>query len=80
MASKYDLTKLAEEVRAIYRVDHVLTLGGLDALAKRYGLQPHVVGDVINAMTAMGATPGARALRPEFEAPATCPKLDEPAW
>ena len=72
--------KLADDVRAIYRINHVLTLGDLDSLVRRHGLQAHVVGDVINAMTAMGASPGTRALRPEFKSPGTCPKLDEPAW
>ncbi len=80
MASEDNLTKLADDVRSIYRTDHVLTLGDLDSLAKQHRLQPHVVGDLINAMTTTGAAPGTRVLRPEFRMPGACPNLDEPGW
>lgn len=77
MAKSRDLTKLADDVRAIYRVEHVLTLGDPESLSKRHGLQPHVVGDVINAMTALGRAPGARRLRTQYKLPGTCPSLDD---
>ena len=67
------LKRIADDVRLLYRVDHVLTLGDLDSLAQRHGAKPHVVDAVVAAMTAFGAAPGARSLRPEYRLPASYP-------
>ena len=61
------LKRIADDVRRLYRVDHVLPLGDLDLLAQRHGARPHVVDAVVSAMTVFSATPGARTLRPEYQ-------------
>jgi hypothetical protein len=67
------LRLIAEDVRRLYLVDHVLTLGDLDLMARRHGAKPHVVDAVVSAMTAFGTTAGTRTLRPEYRKPASYP-------